>query len=578
MKRNAGAPRGALVKGVVGVTIAAGLSMFSTVAVAKDGFPQQIIVKYKENALLSKKTESAIGDRLRAIGQRRGMLLQRMRTMGTGAEVIRIDRDLDDRELADVLAEFKADPRVEYAEEDIIVKPFLTPNDTRYNEQWHHFENAAGIRSPTAWDITTGTGATIAIIDTGHRPHADFGSAIVGGYDFISSTTNNDGNGRDSDASDPGDYNSAGQCGVGSPASNSSWHGTHVTGIAAARGNNALGVAGVAYNARIVSVRALGRCGGSISDIADAIIWASGGTVSGVPANPNPARVLNLSLGGGGTCSATSQAAVNSARSRNSTVVVAAGNSNQNAANFNPASCTGVITVASLGRTGARAGYSNFGATVEIAAPGGDQSTGTANGILSTLNSGTTVPGADSYAFYQGTSMAAPVVAGVAAMLYAQNPSITPDQVLARIQSTARAFPVSCSGGCGSGVINATAALTGSTPPPPPPPSCPTGYTAYTGTVASVNGSVYAPNTTGFTVPAAGTALGGILTGPTGTDFDLYLQRRLSGGTTWSNVASSLSATSSETISTTGTTGYNYRWRIYSYAGTGTFTFCGRPQ
>lgn len=350
-----------------------------------------------------------------------------------------------------------------------------------------------------------------------------------------------------------------------------------MTGIAAARGNNALGVAGVAYNARIVSVRALGRCGGSISDIADAIIWASGGTVSGVPANPNPAQVLNLSLGGGGACSATSQAAVNSARSRNSTVVVAAGNSNQNAANFNPASCTGVITVASLGRTGARAGYSNFGATVEIAAPGGDQSTGTANGILSTLNSGTTVPGADSYAFYQGTSMASPVVAGVAALLYAQNPSITPDQVLARIQSTARAFPVTCSGGCGAGVINATAALTGTTPPPPPPPSCPTGYTSYTGTVSTVNGSVYAPNTTGFTV-ATGTALNGILTGPAGTDFDLYLQRRSSTGTTWSNVVSATTTSSSETINSTGSSGFNYRWRIYSYAGTGTFTFCGRPQ
>jgi len=551
--------------------------MFSLSAAAKDGFPQQIIVKYKDSALVSKKQETAIGDKLRAIGARRGMLLQRMRTMGTGAEVIRVDRDLDARDLADVLAEFKSDPRVEYAEEDIIVKPFLTPNDTRYNEQWHHFENAAGIRSPTAWDVNTGTGATIAIIDTGHRPHADFAGAIVGGYDFISSTTNNDGNGRDSDASDPGDYNSARQCGVGSPASNSSWHGTHVTGIAAARGNNALGVAGVAYNARIVSVRALGRCGGSISDIADAIIWASGGTVSGVPANPNPAQVLNLSLGGGGACSATSQAAVNSARSRNSTVVVAAGNSNQNAANFNPASCTGVITVASLGRTGARAGYSNFGATVEIAAPGGDQSTGTANGILSTLNSGTTVPGADSYAFYQGTSMASPVVAGVAALLYAQNPSITPDQVLARIQSTARAFPVTCSGGCGAGVINATAALTGTTPPPPPPPSCPTGYTSYTGTVSTVNGSVYAPNTTGFTV-ATGTALNGILTGPAGTDFDLYLQRRSSTGTTWSNVVSATTTSSSETINSTGSSGFNYRWRIYSYAGTGTFTFCGRPQ
>lgn len=579
MKRKQAAPLGALAKGVAGAAVAASLSMFSTVAVAKDGFPQQIIVKYKENALLSKKSETAIGDRLRAIGQRRGMLLQRLRTMGTGAEVVRIDRDLGDRDLSDLLSELKADPRVEYAEEDRIMKPFLTPNDTRYSEQWSLFETAAGIRAPTAWDVNTGSGATIAILDTGHRPHADFGTGIVGGYDFISSTANNDGNGRDSDASDPGDYNSAGQCGAGSAASSSSWHGTHVTGISAGRGNNALGTAGVAYSARIVSVRVLGRCGGTTSDIADAIIWSSGGTVSGVPANPNPANVLNLSLGGGGACDSTTQAAVNSARSRNATVVVAAGNSNANAANYSPASCAGVITVASVGRTGARAYYSNFGASVEIAAPGGDQSTGTANGILAPLNAGTTTPGADSYGFYQGTSQATPHVAGVAALLYAQTPTITPDQVLARIQSTARAFPATCSQ-CGSGIIDATAALTGTTPPPPPPPppaSCPTGYTSYTGTVSSVGASVYAPNTTGFTV-AGGTALGGILTGPTGTDFDLYLQRRTLNGSNWTNVVSATSTSSNETINATGSASYRYRWRVYSYAGTGAFTFCGRPQ
>lgn len=579
MKRKTSAPLRGMARGVVGVTIAAGLTMFSASAFARDGFPQQIIVKYKENALLSKQSETAIGDRLRAIGQRRGMLLQRLRTMATGAEVIRVDRDLADRDLADVLAEFKADPRVEYAEEDRIMKAFLTPNDTRYSEQWSLYETTAGIRAPTAWDVNTGTGATIAILDTGHRPHADFGSGIVGGYDFITETTNNDGNGRDADASDPGDYNSAGQCGIGSAASSSSWHGTHVTGIAAGRGNNALGAAGVAYNARIVSVRVLGRCGGTTSDIADAIIWSSGGTVAGVPANPNPANVLNLSLGGSGACDTTTQAAINSARSRNATVVVAAGNSNANAANFTPASCTGVITVAAVGRTGARAYYSNFGASVEIAAPGGDQTTGTANGILATLNSGTTTPGTDTYGFYQGTSQATPHVAGIAALLYAQTPTITPDQVLARIQSTARAFPATCSQ-CGSGIIDATAALTGTTPPPPPPPppaSCPTGYSAYTGSVTTVGGSVYAPSTNGFTV-ATGTALGGILTGPAGTDFDLYLQRRTLNGSNWTNVVSATSTSTNETISATGSASYRYRWRIYAYTGTGAFTFCGRPQ
>lgn len=564
---------------VTTLAIAAGLSMFSGAAFAKDGFAQQLIVKYRDSASLSAKAASAVSDNLKQVGQRRGLQLQRLRTMATGAEVIRVGRDLDAREVADLIADFKSDPRVEYAEEDLVMKPFLVPNDTRYAEQWHLFEAAAGIAAPSAWDVSTGTGVTIAILDTGHRPHADFGAAVVGGYDFISSTTNNDGNGRDADATDPGDYNSAGQCGGGSPATTSSWHGTHVTGIAAARANNATGVAGVAFNANILSVRVLGRCGGTTSDIADAIIWSSGGSVAGVPANANPAQVLNLSLGGSGTCGTTTQNAINSARSRGATVVVAAGNSNANASNFTPASCAGVITVASVGRSGARAYYSNFGTAVEIAAPGGDQQSGTANGVLSTLNSGSTTPVADSYAFYQGTSMASPVVAGVVGLLYAQNPSITPDQALAQLQATARAFPATCSG-CGSGIVDATAALTGTPPPPPPPPpptSCPTGYTTYTGTISGTGANLYAPNTTGFTV-ANGSALGGILSGPDGTDFDLYLQRSPTNRTRWSTIASSTGITSSEAITATGSSSYRYRWRIYSYAGSGAITFCGRPQ
>lgn len=575
MKREALTPFGAAVKAVVGIGVAGCLSMFSPPASAKDGFPQQIIVKYRDNALFSKQSELSIRDRLTALGLRRGLLLQRLRTMATGAEVVGVDRDLDERELAEVLAEFRADPRVEYAEEDRIMKPFLVPNDSRYSEQWHLFESAAGIRAPAAWDLGTGSGVTIAILDTGHRPHADLGTAIVGGYDFISATSNNDGNGRDADPSDPGDYNTAGQCGLGSAASNSSWHGTHVAGIAAARANNALGVAGVAFNANLLSVRVLGRCGGSTSDIADAIIWASGGAVSGVPANANPAKVLNLSLGGSGSCSSTTQAAINSARSRNATVVVSAGNSNANAANYSPASCSGVITVAAVGRSGGRAYYSNFGTAVELAAPGGDQQSGTANGVLSTLNAGTRSPSADSYAFYQGTSMAAPVVTGVAALLYAQTPAITPDQILSRLQTTARAFPATCSQ-CGVGIVDAAAAL-GSTVTPPPPAGCPVGYVAYAGSISSTGSSVYAPNSTGFTV-ASGSALNGLLSGPAGSDFDLYLQRRTLNGTNWTNVTSSTSTSSSETINASGSASYRYRWRIYAYAGTGDFTFCGRPQ
>jgi serine protease len=176
--------------------------------------------------------------------------------------------------------------------------------------------------------------------------------------------------------------------------------------------------------------------------------------VSGVPANANRARVLNLSLGGTGSCSITTQTAINSARSRGSVVVVAAGNSNINASNTNPANCAGVVTVAATQRNGGRAPYSNYGTVVDVAAPGG----GSGGGVLSTLNSGTRAPAGDSYAWYQGTSMATPHVAGVAALMISKNASLTPDEVEARLKSTARAFPAACSG-CGTGIVDASRAV-----------------------------------------------------------------------------------------------------------------------
>ena len=177
--------------------------------------------------------------------------------------------------------------------------------------------------------------------------------------------------------------------------------------------NNSNGIAGVAFNARVVPARVLGKCGGFTSDIADAIIWTSGGAVANVPANANPARVINLSLGGGGSCGTTTQSAINSARSRGTSVIVAAGNSNANAANFSPANCSGVVTVAAVGRNGGKASYSNFGAVVEVAAPGGS---GVRQQRVVDPECRADGPGADSYAFYNGTSMATPHVAGVTAI------------------------------------------------------------------------------------------------------------------------------------------------------------------
>ena len=255
-------------------------------------------------------------------------------------------------------------------------------------------------------------------------------------------------------------------------AQNSSWHGTHVAGTIAAVTDNARGIAGIAGSAQILPIRVLGKCGGLTGDIIDGIRWAAGLPVPGVPANPTPAQVLNLSLGGSGSCSAAYQDAIDDVVAAGTTVVVAAGNSDANAANFRPASCDRVITVAATNRQGARSFFgrpgagSNFGAVVDVAAPGGETFDQPSNGILSTLNTGVTVPGSDTYAFYQGTSMAAPHVAAIVAMLYELDPSISPGDVLLRLRSTAKSFPAvsarQCTtADCGAGIIDAQSAAKG---------------------------------------------------------------------------------------------------------------------
>jgi serine protease len=417
----------------------------------------------------------------------------------------------------------------------------------------------------------------VAVIDTGYRPHADLAANILQGYDFIGDTfVANDGNGRDTDASDPGDWINAGECGPGDPAAfeASSWHGTHVAGTIAARTNNSVGVAGIAFNARIVPARVLGKCGGYTSDIADAIVWTSGGTVSGVPANANPAKVLSISLGGSGACDSTTQNAINSARSRGASVIVAAGNSNANSSNFSPANCTGVVTVAAVGRNGGKASYSNFGATVEVAAPGGS---GGANSVLSTLNAGSMGPGADSYALYNGTSMATPHVSGVVALMLSVKPTLTPDQVTSILQSTARAFPATCSQ-CGSGIVNASAAVDaaiGGTTPPDPPGTVAevepnnsraasqlisTDNTTVNGTIGSTSDNDYYR----LTLPA-GATLVATLTPNASSDYDLYVYN--SNGALIGSSELGTGAVDTVSVSNTGTSAFTRYVRVIRYSG-----------
>ncbi|MBB1479046.1 S8 family serine peptidase [Pseudoalteromonas sp. SG41-2] len=442
----------------------------------------RFIIKYKNNAdemstmsaaetspqMMNKKAQGFVKNFTSKKGKVKAQYIRAMAL--DNHHVMRANKKLNADEAQQYMQEVMASGNVEYIEIDQMLKPFATPNDPRYDDQWHYYEQAGGLNLPTAWDTATGSGVTVAVLDTGYRPHIDLNANILPGYDMISDTfVANDGGARDSDARDPGDAVSAGECGNNNSAQGSSWHGTHVAGTVAAVTNNGEGVAGVAYDAKVVPVRVLGKCGGLTSDIADGIIWASGGSVSGVPANANPADVINMSLGGSGSCSSTTQNAINQARNNGTVIVIAAGNDNDNANNYNPGNCNGVVNVASVGRNGGRAYYSNYGTSIDVAAPGGAQSfANDSEGILSTHNSGSSSPSSDSYHYSQGTSMAAPHVAGVAALIKQAKPTATPDEIESILKSSTRSFPATCNN-CGTGIVDAAAAVAaasgGTTPP-----------------------------------------------------------------------------------------------------------------
>ncbi|MDO8293174.1 MAG: S8 family serine peptidase [Gallionella sp.] len=415
------------------------------------------------------------------------------RPTSDGAHVIKLDQPVTLSE-ARVIAErlMRNDSSVEFAEPDRIMYPTaVTPADPDYATlQWHYFApagaNLGGANLPDAWAVTQGSATiNVAVIDTGYRPHADLGTAVLPGYDFIIDIpTANDGDGRDTDAQDPGDWVALNECGAGSPASDSSWHGTLVAGTIAAAMNNGISGTGVAPNVRILPVRALGKCGGFTSDIADGMRWAAGLAVAGVPANPNPAQVLNLSLGVAGACSATFQNAVNDVVNAGKVIVAAAGNDGSPSV-ISPANCIGVIAVTAHAIDGDNAWYANVGTVVAISAPGGgcgtlthsaatctDFSSANGLGVYSLMNTGTTIPGADSYSVERGTSMAAPHVAGVVALMLSVKPTLTPANIKSYLQSSARAHPAgtyctTTTGVCGSGLLDAAGAL--NTIPAAPP-------------------------------------------------------------------------------------------------------------
>lgn len=368
--------------------------------------------------------------------------------------------------LDDAKEKFEADSEVEWVVEDKVMAHFFEPGDggTEQDQlwflQWHYHSVDSGINLPQAWDTTLGDEVVVAVVDTGITSHVDLNSKVLQGADLVSDfTMANDGSGRDNDASDPGDWIGFGDPCYNGQTVNSSWHGTHVAGTVAASTGNGHGVAGVSWNAKIVPVRVLGKCGGWASDIADGIKWAAGVPVAGVATNQNPARVINLSLGGRGSCTAMMQEAVDSATAAGALVVVAAGNSNQNIdfIHYSPANCRGVVTVASTDENMDKSSFSNYGDFIDVAAPGGGNV-----GIMSTHNNGTSTPGGEDYIQMKGTSMAAPHVAGVAAMMVGLNPDLSPAQIRQVIIDSAQSFSASSSCDdsiCGSGLLDAEAAV-----------------------------------------------------------------------------------------------------------------------
>jgi serine protease len=385
------------------------------------------------------------------------------RSVDASLVVMRFTLPVSEQQIAEIAHQLESSPEVMYAEPDAWVKRAYTPSDPliERTRQWFHYDTY-GIRAYEAWDLERGdAGVVIALLDTGILPHEDLDPArVLAGYDFISvNAISNDSNGRDPYPTDPGDAVAANECGAGEPAEDSSWHGLHLAGIMTATADNAVGGTGINHLSRLLPVRVLGKCGGSFSDILDGILWSAGLPVSGVPTNTTPAKVINLSFAGTGSCNSAVQDAIDRVVAAGSIVVAAAGNGDgTDIANVFPAGCNNVIAVAATDRSGAVASYSNIGSRVLLSAPGGDGVF--TNGIYSTHNTGLTSAGADSYTYFTGTSVASAQVSAAVSLILSLKPALTLNDVRQILSQTAQPYTGGClAGNCGAGRLDLFAAL-----------------------------------------------------------------------------------------------------------------------
>ncbi len=464
-----------------------------------------------------------------SLAARTGVALARSRQITPSMHVLFLQKRLYGADVNAVLKSLRADPAVQFADVDQRRYPHALPNDplfvptTGASGQWYmQTPSSATIMldgiatmdmsatdAVSAWAITTGSsGTVIADVDSGVRfDHPDllragFGGRLLPGYDFVGQDLNrttgaelgtfliaNDGDGWDPDPTDPGDWiNSTDEQNslfpvADCPIADSSWHGTRVVGVLGALTNNDIGIAGMTWKPYILPVRALGKCGGYDSDIIAGMQWSAGMSVEGVPDNPYPADIINLSLGGSGSCLSDYQSVISTLSGMGVLIVASAGNGG--ASVDAPGNCPGVLAVAGLRNVGTKVGYSSFGAEVGVAAPAGncvETSGACLRSIDTTVNLGLTTPGTNGYSdqinYNVGTSFSAPIVAGIAALMRAVNANLTPSQLIARIESSASAFPqpaglpqcpalasdgsgeCACvQGQCGAGMVNALSAV-----------------------------------------------------------------------------------------------------------------------
>lgn len=414
-------------------------------AAAPGTLPQQVfdrfIVTYTDEAKQRKMLRDGDWDAVR------GIVDDIMDTVGVVSEALNVDtkflhntstddaviqtsKTLNKNEAQEFMAKVASDPDVASVEPDYINYPAAEGditfqyNDPQYSKQWNLTNPTTGVQNTGNARLRRGATVKVAVLDTGYVPHPDLVTGMANGYDFVSDPLSaRDGDGRDPNPKDEGDYAPYNLCKDQANAHTSTWHGTSVAGIIGARGNNGMGMVGTADLARVQPVRVLGRCGGRTSDIADAIIWAAGGHVDGVPDNTYPAKIINMSIGTVTRCPAAYQRAIDIARSKGALVVAAAGNGNTEASKYAPANCMGVITVGATTKAGTRASFSNYGTRVNISAPG--------ENILTLSMNSLDRPDYTkfSYDYESGTSMAAPHVSALLAQQLVNGTSITTKQV-----------------------------------------------------------------------------------------------------------------------------------------------------